>query len=124
MGNARILIVDDEALIRMDLMCILEDAGHSVMEAASADEAITVLERFPGVDAILTDINMPGTMDGLQLSHRIRDRWPLIDILITSGRFAAKVAQMPTGARFIRKPYTPHEIVAAIHECTTSIRTV
>ena len=124
MENASILIVDDEALIRMDVTCILEDAGHSVMEAASADEAITMLERFPGIDAVLTDINMPGTMDGLQLSQRIRDRWPLIDIVIASGRFAAKAAQMPAGARFILKPYTPFEIVAAIHQCMTSIRTV
>ena len=101
----------------MDVMSVLEDAGHSVLEAASADEAITMLERFPGIDAVLTDINMPGTMDGLQLSHTIRDRWPLISIVITSGRFVAKAAHIPAGARFIPKPYTPYEIVAALHDC-------
>ena len=115
MENVSILVVDDESLIRMDVAYILEDAGYSVMEAANADEAISMLERFAGIDAVLTDINMPGTMDGLQLSRTIRDRWPLIDIVITSGRFAAKAAQMPPGARFISKPYAPYEVVAAFH---------
>jgi CheY-like chemotaxis protein len=113
--NTSILVVDDEALIRMDVTYILEEAGHSVIEAANADEAIRMLERFAGIDAVLTDINMPGTMDGLQLSRTIRDRWPSIDIVITSGRFAAKAVQMPAGARFISKPYAPYEIVAAFH---------
>jgi two-component system, response regulator PdtaR len=117
--NASILVVDDEALIRMDVTYILEDAGYSVIEASSADEAITMLERFPGIDAVLTDINMPGTMDGLQLSHTIRARWPMIDLVITSGRFVAKAAHMPAGVHFVPKPYTPYEIVAAFHECTT-----
>jgi CheY-like chemotaxis protein len=115
--NASILVVDDEALIRMDVMYILEDAGYSVMEASSADEAIVMLERFPGIDAVLTDINMPGTMDGLELSHTIRDRWPLIGLVITSGRFAGKSAQIPAGVQFISKPYTHYEIVAALHNC-------
>jgi two-component system, response regulator PdtaR len=115
--KACILVVDDEVLIRLAMTYIVEDAGYSAMEAANADEAITVLERHPGIVAVLTDINMPGTMDGLQLSHMIRDRWPLIGLVITSGRFIARAAQMPAGVHFIPKPYTPHEIIAALHDC-------
>ena len=117
MEHASILVVDDEALIRMAMMNIVEDAGYSAVEAANADEAIIMLERCADISAVLTDINMPGSMDGLQLSRLIRDRWPLIGLVVTSGRFLAKAAQMPAGVRFIAKPYTPSEIVSALQSC-------
>lgn len=115
--NASILVVDDEALIRMAMTSIVEDAGYSAMEAANADEAITMLEHRQGIAAVLTDINMPGSMDGLQLSHLIRARWPLIGLVLTSGRLLAKGADMPAGVHFIAKPYTPGEIVSALQRC-------
>jgi CheY-like chemotaxis protein len=114
---ASILAVDDEALIRMATMNIVEDAGYSAVEAVNADEAIIMLERCPDISAVLTDINMPGSMDGLQLSRLIRDRWPLIGVVVTSGRFVAHDMQMPTGVHFIAKPYTPYEIVSALQSC-------
>jgi len=115
--NPSILVVDDEVLIRMDTMYVLEDAGYCVVEAANSDEAVTMLERCPGITTVLTDINMPGSMDGLQLSRLIRDRWPVIGLVVTSGRFLAKAAQRPSGVRFIAKPYTPSEIVSALQSC-------
>ena len=117
MEHASILVVDDEALIRMAMMNIVEDAGYSAVEAANADEAIIMLERCADISAVLTDINMPGSMDGLQLSRLIRDRWPLIGLVVTSGRFVAHAMQMPTGVHFIAKPYTPGEIVSALQSC-------
>jgi CheY-like chemotaxis protein len=117
MEHASVLVVDDEAMIRMAMLHIVEDAGYSAIEAADADEAIVMLERCPQIAAVLTDINMPGTMDGLELSRLIRDRWPQIGLVVTSGRFVAKAAQMPAGVHFIAKPYTPGEIVAALHDC-------
>jgi len=114
--NASILVVDDEALIRMATMYIVEDAGYSAIEAADADEAILMLERCPDIKTVLTDINMPGSMDGLALSRLIRDRWPQIGLVVTSGRFVAKASQMPPGAHFVAKPYTPQEIVAALRD--------
>jgi CheY-like chemotaxis protein len=117
MENASILVVDDEAMIRTAMIYIVEDAGYSAVEAADADEAIIMLERCPHIVAVLTDINMPGTMDGLQLSRVIRARWPQIGLVITSGRFVARAAQMPAGIHFISKPYTPGEIVSALHDC-------
>jgi len=115
--HASILVVDDEALIRMATMDIMEDAGYSAVEAANADEAIIMLERCPDISAVLTDINMPGSMDGLQLSRLIQDRWPLIGLVVTSGRFVAHAMQMPAGVHFIAKPYTPYEIVSALQNC-------
>ena len=117
MENASILVVDDEAMIRTAMIYIVEDAGYSAVEAADADEAIIMLERCPHIVAVLTDINMPGTMDGLQLSRVIRARWPSVGLVITSGRFIARAAQMPAGVHFISKPYTPGEIVSALHDC-------
>ncbi len=117
MENASILVVEDEVLIRMATMLIVEDASYSVVEAANADEAIIMLERCPEITTVLTDINMPGTMDGLELSHVIRNRWPLIGLIITSGRVIATVAQMPAGTQFISKPYTPTQITDALRSC-------
>ena len=119
MENASVLVVDDEAMIRMAMLYMVEDAGYSAIEAADADEAIVMLERCPQITAVVTDINMPGTMDGLELSRLIRDRWPLIGVVVTSGRFVAKAAQMPVGVHFIAKPYTPGEMVAALQDCAT-----
>jgi CheY-like chemotaxis protein len=96
---------------------IVEDAGYSAVEAANADEAIIMLERCPHIAAILTDINMSGSMDGLELSRLIRDRWPLIGLVITSGRFVAMAAKMPIGVHFLSKPYTPTEIISALQDC-------
>ena len=117
MENASILVVDDEALIRMATVYTLQDAGYFVAEASNADEAIIMLERCPDISAVLTDINMPGSMDGLQLSRLIRDRWPLIGLVVTSGRYLVKAAQMPARVHFIAKPYTPYEIVSALQSC-------
>jgi CheY-like chemotaxis protein len=112
--DANMLVVEDEALIRMATMCIAEDAGYRVVEAADADEALIMLERCQGIDTVLTDINMPGSMDGLQFSHLVRERWPQIGLVITSGRCVAHQDQMPTGTQFVAKPYTPEAIVAAL----------
>jgi len=115
--NASILVVDDEALIRMATMDIMEDAGYSVVEAANADEAIIMLERCPDIAAVLTDINMPGSMDGLELSRLIQARWPLIELVVTSGRLIGGAVHMPPGIHFVVKPYTPREIVSALQDC-------
>jgi len=115
--NATVLVVDDEALIRMAAMDIVEDAGYCAMEAASADEAILILELHPWISVVLTDINMPGSMDGLELSLLIRARWPLIELVVTSGRLIGRAVHMPPGIHFVVKPYTPREIVSALQDC-------
>jgi CheY-like chemotaxis protein len=115
--NSSILVVEDEALIRMTAMDILDEAGYRVFAAANADEAMIVLESGAEIVAVLTDINMPGAMDGLELSRVICQRWPQIGLIITSGRFLARAAQIPAGAHFISKPYMPAQITDALRRC-------
>src|ERR1700733_13275044 len=91
MGNFKklliaILIVEDEPLIRMGVVSQLEDAGFLIYEARNADEAICRLEEHAEIRLVFTDINMPGSIDGLRLAHYARGRWPPVKIIVTSGQ--------------------------------------
>ena len=109
-----VLVVDDEFLVRLNALSLLEEAGFGVLEAGSADEAIAVLERRKDIRIVFTDINMPGSMDGLRLAHAIRDRWPPIDIVLTSGRMRVRDEDMPERGVFLGKPYEPGELVEMV----------
>jgi CheY-like chemotaxis protein len=111
-----VLIVEDEPLVRMGAVNIIENAGFEVIEAASADEAIRILEFRSDVRAVFTDIHMPGSMDGLKLAHAVRNRWPPIKIIVTSGRDLIAEQVLPEGGRFFSKPYNPIEILDALRE--------
>jgi len=115
-----ILVVEDEAIIRMAAVDMLEEAGFAVVEAADADSAIRILELRNDVRAVFTDINMPGSLDGLRLAHAIRGRWPPIHLILTSGRLAASDEYFPTDGRFIRKPYRTEDVIATIRELLAS----
>jgi CheY-like chemotaxis protein len=107
-----ILVVEDEALVRMTLVDVLEDAGFTVIEAVHADEALRVLEAVHGVDAVVTDVEMPrGSLNGFELAQRVRLDRQDIGILIASGRAAPKVGELPEGALFIGKPVYPETLV-------------
>ena len=80
-----VLIVEDEFLVRMDTRDAVETAGFDVLEAGDADEAIAILTARNDVSLIFTDVHMPGSMDGLKLAHFVRDRWPPVKIVATSG---------------------------------------
>ncbi len=110
-----ILVVEDEALIRMDAAELIRDLGFKVIEAVDADQAVSLLETVPGVTVLFTDIQMPGSMDGLLLAAVVRDRWPPIALLITSGKISPATDAMPTGARFISKPYSPWALKDQLH---------
>ncbi len=103
----KILLVEDEALIRMVGSDALADAGYEVIEASSADHALTVLEKAGEVHLLFTDIRMPGSMDGLQLAGLVHKRWPAMKILVTSGDTWPPKEQIPDDGRFIAKPYLP-----------------
>jgi CheY-like chemotaxis protein len=111
-----VLIVEDEPLVRIGAVNIIEDAGFEVIEAASADEAIGILECRSDVRVVFTDIHMPGSMDGLKLAHAVRNRWPPIRIIVTSGRELIVEQDLPEGGRFVAKPYNPIEILDALRE--------
>jgi CheY-like chemotaxis protein len=111
-----VLIVEDEPLIRIGAVKIIEDAGFEVIEAASADEAIRILECRSDIRVVFTDIHMPGSMDGLKLAHAVRNRWPPIKIIVTSGRDLITEQDLPQGGRFFAKPYDRIAITDALRE--------
>ena len=113
-----VLVVEDEALIRMHSAELIRDLGFEVIEAVDADEAVLLLESVPGIKVVFTDIQMPGSMDGLVLAAVVRDRWPPIALLITSGKVSPRTIDMPTGARFISKPYSPWQLREQLRSLT------
>lgn len=86
-----------------------------------ADHAVSLLESVPDIKIVFTDIQMPGSIDGLVLAAVVRDRWPAVALLITSGKVYRSVDDMPTGARFIPKPYSPWQLEEQLHSLTGSI---
>ncbi len=114
-----VLIVEDDFLIRMLAVDIAEDAGLSVLQAADADEAIEILQKHSDIRVVFTDIDMPGSMDGLKLAHAIRNRWPPIQVVLTSGKMRPAAAELPERSRFIPKPYNTHLLCGLLRELTT-----
>jgi CheY-like chemotaxis protein len=104
--QAVILIVEDETLIRMHAVEMIEEA-FEVVEAASADEAIAILEARLDITVVFTDIQMPGSMDGLKPAAAVRDRWPPIKIVATSSHVKIGPGDLPQGSRFLQKPLHP-----------------
>ena len=113
-----VLIVEDEFLIRSYAAETIRDAGFEVIEASNADEAIVLLESRKDIRVVFTDIQMPGSMDGLKLAHAVRDRWPPVHIIATSGHYAFQDGDLPTGTVFLPKPYSPHNIASALYTLT------
>jgi two-component system, response regulator PdtaR len=111
-----ILIVEDEYLIRMNAAAMMEDAGFDVLEAGNADEALRLLESNPDISIVFTDIEMPGTMNGLKLAHAVTGRWPPIRVIATSGRFSVRDGDLPDGGRFLAKPYNAMQILGTLHD--------
>ena len=111
-----ILVVEDEAIIRMGTVQMLEDAGFAVLEACDADAALKILASRTDINLVFTDIQMPGSLCGLRLAHAIRERWPPIHLIVTSGLSAPTQDEFPKMGRFIRKPYAPVQVLKAIQE--------
>ncbi len=105
MKNVVVLVVEDEPIIRMNAVALIEDAGYDVIEASNADEAILNLETRPDIRVVFSDIEMPGSMDGLKLLHAIRERWPPVVLILASGRVSPAAADMPADTVFLQKPY-------------------
>jgi len=105
-----VLIVEDELLLRISAAEMVADAGFEVVEAGNADEAIAILEARPDIHIVFTDIQMPGSMDGLKLAHFVRDGWPPVKLVATSGLVTISEGDLPEGGLFIGKPYTAARI--------------
>ncbi|RFC66049.1 response regulator [Fulvimarina endophytica] len=115
-----VLVVEDEPLLRMDVVETLEDAGYDVIEAVDADQALAVLEATDGVGILLTDVYMPGSIDGLELAHRVHREWQGIAIVVVSGHQRFSADELPAGALFLSKPYGPTAIVDLVGQIRTA----
>jgi CheY-like chemotaxis protein len=104
-GKPVILVVEDEVFIRMMAVKVAEDSGFEALSAASADEAIRILESRSDVRLVFTDVNMPGSMNGLRLAHAVRGRWPPVELLVTSALGDITAKDLPDRGRFLAKPY-------------------
>ncbi|WP_296744635.1 response regulator [Mesorhizobium sp.] len=113
-----ILIVEDEAIIRFELIDLFEDEGYRVFEAENADEAIAIMKRNSTIRIVLTDIDMPGSMDGLKLAHYLRERYPPTLLLIASGRVSVPEKDLPDYSAFLSKPFDPARLMRTIDRMT------
>jgi two-component system, response regulator PdtaR len=98
----------------LQTVAMIEQAGYNVVEACNADEAIAILEMREDIRIVVTDIEMPGSMDGIKLARAIRDRWPPVELIVTSGRRLVLADELPSRAKFMPKPYAPDVLVTAI----------
>jgi CheY-like chemotaxis protein len=115
-----VLLVEDELLVRMAAAGDLEEAGFHVLEAANADVALAVLEACSDtVQVLFTDIDMPGSMNGLDLAESVQQRWPHISLLISSAYHKLHPGQIPDEGRFVPKPYCSEDVVQHIRELVT-----
>jgi DNA-binding NtrC family response regulator len=113
-----VLVVEDEFLILMAAIETFVEAGFEAIGALNADKAMLALESRDDVRVLFTDINMPGSMDGLGLAHAVKKRWPPIHLLITSALRIPDDRALPVGGRFFRKPYDPSFVTESIRELT------
>jgi CheY-like chemotaxis protein len=110
-----VLVVEDEPLMLMDALDVVTEAGFQAIGAKNADEAIRILEGRADIRVVFTDVNMPGSMDGIKLAHAVRDRWPPIEIIVTSGLTVENVQELlPERGIFFPKPYTPAQVASAL----------
>ena len=110
-SNPVVLVVEDEMVLRMRAVDIVEDAGFVPVEAVSADEAIKILESRDDISLLFTDIQMPGSMDGLKLAHAAHTRWPHIKIILVSGQIAVTDEDKPDDSKFFPKPLQIQQMV-------------
>ncbi len=108
--TTRVLVVEDEPLVRMLAVDLVDDAGLEALEACNADDAIEVLSRTPDIGILMTDINMPGSMDGLKLAEVARTACPSIEIVVVSGRQSLDPGKLPERSVFLPKPYDIHKL--------------
>jgi DNA-binding NtrC family response regulator len=119
MGSAKphlpiVLVVEDEPILRMHAVAVVEDARFEAIEASNADEAIAILESRNDIRIVFTDVDMPGSMDGLRLAAAVRGRWPPIEFIVTSGHVNVRTEDMPVRGVFLPKPYDPHKVAKTL----------
>jgi len=113
LGKPVVLVVEDEAIIRMETVQMVKDAGYAVLEASSIDAALTILEDGHDIRAVFTEIRVPGQLNGIDLARSVAERWPLVRLLVTSS--GSKVDNFPADWCYIPKPYDGAQLANALH---------
>ena len=111
-----VLVVEDEMMLRMRAVDMVQDAGYISVEAVDADEALAILQSRSDIALLFTDVQMPGSMNGLQLAHAVHERWPPIKIILASGQLKLSGSDIPQDSRFFGKPLRSDEIIAQMRE--------
>jgi CheY-like chemotaxis protein len=111
-----VLVVEDEMLLRMRVVDMVEDAGYIPVEAVDADAAMAILQSRSDIALLLTDVQMPGSMNGLQLAHVVHERWPPIKIILASGQLKLSTGDIPQDSRFFGKPLKSDEMIAEMRD--------
>ncbi len=111
-----VLLVEDELLVRLTQVEILRDAEFWVVEAQDADEAFDLLKKRADINVVLTDVNMPGSIDGFEFARLVRQGWPDVGVLVISGKVAPKSGDLPEGAHFLQKPIRAEALVKALKQ--------
>jgi CheY-like chemotaxis protein len=119
-NNSRpvVLVVEDEYLVRLYAADVIDQAGFDVVQANNADEAMEVLQERGDIALVFTDIDMPGSMDGLKLAAAVRDRWPPIELILTSGKYNPDDDCIPDRGHFLPKPYHANSLANAVRHLT------
>lgn len=111
-----VLVVEDEMVLRMRAVDIVQDAGFNSVEAVNADEALQILESRSDISLLFTDIQMPGSIDGLKLAHAVHKRWPSIKIVLVSGKIDLSNTDKPESSRFFGKPLGAEQMIAELQD--------
>jgi two-component sensor histidine kinase len=111
-----VLVVEDEMLLRMRAVDMVEDAGFTPVEAVNADDALAILESRPDIELLFTDVQMPGSMDGLKLAYAVHERWPLIKIILVSGQLKLTDTDKPADSRFFGKPIDAKQMIGEMQD--------
>lgn len=112
--SSLVLVVEDDALLRLDAADQLEDAGFAVVQAANAAQALQVMKSRPDVRVLFTDVEMPGPLDGMELARKVHEQWPNVRLLITSGNKRPAKAGIADHGRFLAKPYRTQDVIKEI----------
>jgi CheY-like chemotaxis protein len=119
-----VLIVEDEPILRLAAVDMVEDAGFEAVEAADASHAVRILEARPDIRIVFTDIDMPRGINGIRLAAVIRNRWPPIHIILTSGHLDAKSVDLPVDSVFFPKPYEERRVIREMRRMAAESRSI
>jgi DNA-binding response OmpR family regulator len=119
--QSAVLVIEDEELLRLYVDDFLEEAGFEVFDAADAAAALKIMARRPDIRVLFTDIQLPGTIDGMELARLVHDRWPDVLLLITSGNRRPSTANIIDHGHFLLKPYRRDEVIREIHDLTQEV---